>query len=195
MLRFLDVILPPLDESVASRLLSEFSLTRDNYVLVVPGGGTDHPGAESAPHVIAAAAAQLAESGIPTLLVGVTPSVPAAGLRTSPRMPIAQLAELMRGARVVVSNGGDTLLQAIASARPCVAVPIAHDQARRIAKCEKGGLAIGVKIDAEELVREATRLFTDERARADVVARLAAADVRNGMDVALEAIERLAAPR
>jgi hypothetical protein len=74
-------------------------------------------------------------------------------------------------------------------------VPIARDQARRIAKCEKAGLAIGVKIDAAELVREATRLFTDERARAEVAARLSASEVQNGMDIALEAIERLAAPR
>jgi hypothetical protein len=194
-LRFLDVILPPQDDSVAAELLTKFSLTRDNYVLVVPGGGTDHPGAESAPHVIADAAARLADSGIPALLVGVTPAVPSAALRTSPRLPTAQLAELMRGARVVVSNGGDTLLQAIASARPCVAVPIARDQAHRIARCEQAGLVIGVKIDAAELVREATRLFTDERARAEAAARLSAAEVRNGMDIALEAIERLAAPR
>jgi spore coat polysaccharide biosynthesis predicted glycosyltransferase SpsG len=171
---------------------------RDNYVLVVPGGGTDHPGAESAPQIVASAAAQLAESGIPTLLVGVAPSqIPETSetLRVSPRIPMAQLAELMRGARVVLSNGGDTLLQAIACARPCVAVAIAGDQAHRIAKCEQAGLAVGARLDAADLLRETTLMFRDERARGDLAARLLGANVRNGMDVALAAIERLAAPR
>jgi hypothetical protein len=194
-IRFLDAILPPPDAAVATDMLAKFSLMRDNYVLVVPGGGTDHPGAESAPQIVAKAAAQLAESGIPTLLVGVTPSETPIGLRASPRIPMAQLAELMRGARVVVSNGGDTLLQAIACSRPCVAVAIAGDQGHRIAKCELAGLAVGAKLDAAELLREASLMFRDERARGDLNARLSAANVRNGMDVALEAIERLAAPR
>jgi hypothetical protein len=199
--RFLDAILPPPDAVIAQEMLAKFTLIRDNYVLVVPGGGTDHPGAESAPQIVASAASQLAESGIPTVLVGVTPSQisQTSGisetLRVSPRIPMAQLAELMRGARVVLSNGGDTLLQAIACARPCVAVAIAGDQAHRIAKCEQAGFAVGAKLDAADLLREATLMFRDERARGDLAARLLAANVRNGIDVALDAIERLAAPR
>lgn len=193
--RFLDAILPSADDALAATLLAKFSLAPDHYALVVPGGGTDHPGAENAPQIIATAAARLADAGIPTLLVGVTPSASSATLRTSPRIPMAQLAELVRGARIVVSNGGDTLLQAIASARPCIAVPIAGDQAHRIEKCEQAGLAIGAKLDTAGLEREASLLFNDDRRRAELLTRLAAASVRNGMDVALEAIQRLSAPR
>jgi hypothetical protein len=209
--RFLDAILPPADDALALAMLEKFSLTRGDYTLVVPGGGTDHPGAENAPQIVATAARQLADSCVPTVLVGVTPAMlapetspasaptesitPADKLRTSPRIPMTELAELIRGARIVISNGGDTLLQAIASAKPCIAVPIAGDQAHRIGKCEQAGLAIGAKLDAASLVREASTLFGDERRRGALTSRLAAANVRNGMDVALEAIGRLSAPR
>jgi hypothetical protein len=197
--RFLDAILPPADEVLAAVMMEQFSLARGDYALVVPGGGTDHPGAENAPQIVASAARQLADTGVPTVIVGVASS-PASGsatagmLRTSPRIPMAQLAELIRGARVIVSNGGDTLLQAIACAKPCIAVPIAGDQAHRIGKCEQAGLAIGAKLEAAALVREAASLFSDERRRGALVERLAAANVRNGMEVALEAIGRLSAP-
>ena len=36
----------------------------------------------------------------------------------------------MRAARLIVANGGSTLLQAIACGSACIAVPIAKDQAR-----------------------------------------------------------------
>src|SRR5262245_44709143 len=47
--QFLDAILPPADDAQASAMLAKFSLSSNGYVLVVPGGGTDHPGAENAP--------------------------------------------------------------------------------------------------------------------------------------------------
>jgi ADP-heptose:LPS heptosyltransferase len=231
--RFLDAILPLADDSLATEMLAKFSLPRDGYVLVVPGGGSDHPGAENAPQIVAAAAAQLAAQGTPTIIVGVTaatpasvavsasaPSAPAAhgattalgsspahsargagpppsagALRTSPRIPMAQLAELIRGARVVVSNGGDTLLQAIASEKPCVAVPIAGDQPHRIARCEQAGLAVGVPLNADVIANTAQSLFTDDSRRNTLIANLKRAQVQNGLDVALRAIERLSAPR
>src|SRR5262249_28114825 len=148
-----------------------------DYVLVVPGGGTDHPGAENAPDIIAAAARHIAERGVPTVLVGVTPSghlerPPPHTLHVAPRMPMAQLAELMRGARLVVSNGGDTLLQAIAAARPCIAVPIAGDQAHRIARCEKRGLAVASRLDSQALSQDALNLLADSAGHAAFVVRL-----------------------
>jgi len=161
----------------------------------VPGGGTDHPGAENAPEIVANAAARLSDVGVPTVLVGVTPSVSSPELRVSPRMPMAELAELIRGARVVISNGGDTLLQAIASARPCIAVAIAGDQAHRIDRCVQAGFAQRAALSTEELAREGARLFRDGGRREDRLARLTAANVRNGMETALEVIERLSKPR
>jgi ADP-heptose:LPS heptosyltransferase len=191
--RFLDAILPLADDALATEMLAKFSLPRDGYVLVVPGGGSDHPGAENAPQIVAAAAAQLATQGTPTIIVGVNAATGA--LRTSPRIPMAQLAELVRSARVVVSNGGDTLLQAIASEKPCVAVPIAGDQPHRIARCEQAGLAVGVPLNADVIANTAQSLFTGDSRRNALIANLKRARVQNGLDVALRAIEKLSAPR
>jgi hypothetical protein len=197
--RFLDAILPMANEALATGVLERFSLTSGEYALVVPGGGTDHPGAEKAPQIVATAARELAKGGVPTLLLAAPEGASASGaggfLRTSPRLPMTELAELLRAARIVISNGGDTLLQAIASAKPCIAVPIAGDQAHRIARCERAGLAIGTPLEAGAIVREAASLFQDEARRNALASRLAAAHVRNGMEVALDAIGRLSAPR
>jgi hypothetical protein len=197
--KFLDAILPIQDWAIASKMMERFSLSAGGYVLVVPGGGTDHPGAENAPQIVANAAREIAKAGIPTVLVAAPAGVESTGpgdyLRTSPRIPMAELAELIRGACVVVSNGGDTLLQAVASARPCVAFPVAGDQPHRIAKCEALGLAIGVPLDTARIARDAIALFSDQSRQHALIAHLAAANVRNGMDVALESIGRLSAPR
>ena len=90
-------------------------------MLVVPGGGTGHPGARDAVQVFAAAAHALAARDITTVLVASAneENVTApAGLHTLPRLPLIELAALMRRARLVIANGGSTLLQAIACHAP-----------------------------------------------------------------------------
>jgi UDP:flavonoid glycosyltransferase YjiC (YdhE family) len=192
-LRYLDAVLPPPDEALAAEMMAKLDTTPGHYVLVVPGGGTQHPGAENAPQIVAEAARQLAERGIATVLVGVTPAVSSAQLRVAPRMPMTQLAELIRGARLVISNGGDTLLQAIACARPCIAVPIAGDQAHRIAKCERAGLARGVPLEAHAIARAALD-FVESHARHPRNGKVTR-EVTNGMEIAVSTIERLAASK
>jgi hypothetical protein len=195
--KYLDVVLPSRNAVLAAETMRRFDVTFGDYVLVVPGGGTDHPGAENAPQIIAAAARRIAERGVPTVLVGVSPSghlnrPPPHTLHVAPRMPMAQLAELMRGARLVVSNGGDTLLQAIAAARPCVAVPIAGDQAHRIASCEQRGLAVASRLETQALSQAALSLLEDSAGHAAFVMRLSKSTLGNGLDIALESIARLA---
>jgi UDP:flavonoid glycosyltransferase YjiC (YdhE family) len=114
-------------------------------------------------------------------------------LRVGPRLPMAQLAELIRGARLVISNGGDTLLQTIACGRPCVAVPIAGDQAHRIAKCERAGLAKAARLDSDAIARTAVDAL-ESHARHPRNGK-ATREVTNGMEIAVSAIERLATPR
>jgi len=196
--RFLDVVLPPADPEVAAAMLAKLGVQPDAFVLVVPGGGTDHPGAVNAPQVVAAAARNIAEQGHPTVLVGVQPAEGTRSgdaLRTLPRIPMTQLAELIRNARLVVSNGGDTLLQAIACRRACVAVPIAGDQAHRIEKCEQAGLAKGARLDAADLAEAAASLMNDVAAHDALLTRLQSARMHNGLDTALASFERLASPR
>ena len=57
-------------------------------------------------------------------------------------LPQDELAELMRAARLVVANGGSTLLQAIACGSACIAVPIAKDQARAHPALRRRGCGI-----------------------------------------------------
>lgn len=151
-IRFIDTLLPAPDPERSSECLARFALQAGSYVLIVPGGGSAHRGAEDAPAIVASAAHAIARRSVPTLLVGsdiagVGGERPAS-LRVAPRLPPAELIELIRSARLVVSNGGDTLLQALACEVPCVAVPIAHDQAARIDRCVRAGLAVRAELNA-----------------------------------------------
>jgi UDP:flavonoid glycosyltransferase YjiC (YdhE family) len=109
-------------------------------------------------------------------------------------MPMTELAELIRGARLVISNGGDTLLQTIACGRPCIAVPIAGDQAYRIAKCERAGLARGARLDSDEIARIALERL-DNHVRRNSSGNGSKPVVMNGMETAVSAILRLSQPR
>lgn len=153
--RFIDTLLPAQDLARSQELLARFALEAGGYVLIVPGGGSAHAGAENAPAIVASAAVGLAQRGVPTLLVGSDTAASGgehpAFLRRAPRLPPAEIVELIRTARLVVSNGGDTLLQVLACALPCVAVPIAHDQAHRIDCCVRAGLALRAELNAQAI--------------------------------------------
>jgi ADP-heptose:LPS heptosyltransferase len=195
-IRYLDTILPEPQPQEAAATLARFGLDPNNYVLVVPGGGTAHPGAPDAPQIMTEAAERLAARGHATLLIGAnTPS--RAGelplLRHTPRVAMVELTALLRSARLVISNGGDTLLQAIACSRPCVAAAIAHDQALRIARCEAAGLVTGAKLDADELERAAVSLICDEHRTAEQLGNMARQPLTNGLGTAVASIEKLVA--
>jgi ADP-heptose:LPS heptosyltransferase len=202
-LRYLDVILSragSAEDSIMARLSLE------TYVLVVPGGGTGHPGAGDAAATFLAAANSLADAGIPTVFVGPTgtadagaplgpPSthslLPSSRLRSFHALPQGDLAQLMSGAHAVVTNGGSTLLQAIACGRACIAIPIAQDQHRRIQRCVDADVAIAAKLDAACIVRAAVALLGDESARAALARRASALQLADGIEVALGALTRL----
>lgn len=192
--QYLDAILPPPDGTLAAGLLEKLRVKPGEYVLIVPGGGSDHPGAKNVSSVVTEAARHLTRSGVLTVLVGVTHTQPDGTYlpRHMPRIPMAQLAELIRGSRLVVSNGGDTLLQAIACEKPCIAVAIAPDQAHRIRQCERAGLILSAKLESEDIASSVIDLLDDESRRAQLATRLAANIVKNGMESALTSIERLA---
>lgn len=195
--RFLDTVLPQTDPALAKSVMARFGVRAGEYVLVVPGGGTGHPGALDAPQVVAQAARRIAQRGYPTILVGVTPqdttpcSPLAARLMIAPRLPIAMVGELIRGARLVISNGGDTMLQVLACNRPCVAIAIAGDQALRIKKCVRSGLVVSAKLEAADLEQVALRMLAAD-AIGPLHPRPDGHSVSNGIDAALAAIEALA---
>jgi ADP-heptose:LPS heptosyltransferase len=253
--RYLDVILtaaptPSSDadgKEVRQPLWSRAGMAADSYVLVVPGGGTGHPGASGAVEQFLGAARGLAAAGVDTLFVGVAErhdtaselgggpgrtvesehgvgrrrtheselgggmnrgdggghgaesgasrSEAAAHLRILGTLPQAELAELMRGARLIIANGGSTLLQSIACGKPCIAVPIAGDQNERIGRCVRVGAARAAALDSADMLRVATRLWGDEAQLETLAGRAIALGLADGVEVALGAMNALSAKR
>jgi len=185
--RYLDVILsraaaPPGAAADAARAARV-------EVLVIPGGGTGHPGAEDAARQFLIAARNLAAGGVATLFVGASAEPadahPDARLRVSGVLPQSELAELMRHAKLVIANGGSTLLQAIACGAACVAAPIAGDQRERIGRCAEAGVAVPALALAADLQAKARALLGDEPARAALEGRARALRLADGVEVAL----------
>jgi len=201
--RYLDVILstPPEHDSMLGRV----GLKHGSYVLVVPGGGTGHPGVDDAVGKFLAAANSLVETQT-VVFVGPTAAADSGaaaqrpsgkGLEVNPRLrcfnslPQADLADLMSGARVIMANGGSTLLQAIACGGACIAIPIAQDQAMRVQRCVEAGVALRAELDAASMVRVARKLLGDESARASLARRASELKLANGIKVALNALSHL----
>ena len=192
---FLSTILPAADAASAAALMEKFNIRPMEYVLIVPGGGTPHPGAERAPDIVATAARGIARRGYPTVLVGVSHNDDGAelgNLRISSRLPMDHLLELIRGARLVISNGGDTLLQVLGCRRPCIAVPIAADQPHRITCCVNAGLLVESKLDACTLETAAIALLENKTWETELARHFDKCDIPNDMDRVIDALMLLA---
>jgi predicted glycosyltransferase len=203
--RYLDVILTrnaPEQESIVARV----GLKPGGYLLIVPGGGTGHPGASDAAEQFLGAANSLAETetvvfvgptrtadaGTPARRQAGSAVLPNSRLRCFSSLPQADLVELMSSARLVVTNGGSTLLQAIACGRACIGVPIAEDQPQRIQRCVAAGVAVAAELAAPSILRAAGKLLRDESARSRLAQRAANLKLANGVDIALNALSHLA---
>jgi len=193
--RYLDVVLaragtgPDATRGMAPPVAG---LTRP-YVLIVPGGGTGHPADRDAPGRFLDAARRVALAGIPIVYAGGSddaggaPSPP--GLRVAGRVPQGELAVLMRGARLIVANGGSTLMQAIASGKPSIGVPVAGDQAERIRRCVDAGVAASAPLDAAAIAGTASDLWRDDTRRDALAARATGAGLADGVAIAVQALE------
>jgi hypothetical protein len=163
------------------------------FLLMVPGGGTGHPDTGAAVDIFLQAAHQLAAQGLDTVFVGREESAAVPGLRLLGPLPQAELAEWMRGARLIIANGGSTLLQAIACGKACVAVPLAGDQALRIRRCVDVGVAEAAPRAVDGIVRIAADLWRDGGRLDALAARAVALGLADGVDVAVRAMAALLA--
>ncbi len=194
--RYLDVVLHVERARAQAPIVARWRLTPEEYVLVVPGGGTGHPGASDAVRQFAEAARGLAVAGVDTVFIG---PAAAGSARDAPRLrtvtSLAQtdLADLMRGARLIVANGGSTLLQSIASGKPCIGVPVAADQPERIRRCVDAGAAVAAALDAPAIVAAAMALLNDASALDRLAGRAIALGLADGVEVAGRAIGALLA--
>jgi UDP:flavonoid glycosyltransferase YjiC (YdhE family) len=193
--RYLDVIFSRPTPERRAAMLSQAGCSAGNYVLVVPGGGTGHPGAGDAVEQFRAAARQLAAGGVVTVFVG--PAHPSEAvnidshLHLMSELPQSDLAGFMSGARLIVANGGSTLLQSIACGSACVAVAIARDQIERIRRCVNAAVAVESALDAASIVAAANALLGNESARAALARRAAELALVDGVEVAVRALDKL----
>jgi hypothetical protein len=185
--RFLDVIL--------ARGKGKVDLPGSPYVLFIPGGGTGHPGVNDAARRFFEAARIVRDAGTLAVFAGPLQDAPssagAEGVRQIGTVAQADLWQWMQGARVIVANGGATLLQAIASGGACVAVPIAQDQALRIERCVGAKAAVAASLDTADMALAASRLLRDEASRQSLAQRAAQLKLTNGVEVAVQALSRL----
>jgi hypothetical protein len=182
-LRYLDVIL-------STGTAAPPQLTgAGGFALVVPGGGTGHPGAVDAASRFYSAARQLAAAGLKTVYVGPAVNGAAgANLQVFATLPQAELAALMRDAALIVVNGGSTLLQGIACGRACVAIAIAKDQRERIHRCAAAGVAIDAPLEADAIAMTALSVWRDGAKREALARRAADLKLGDGIEIALQGI-------
>jgi glycosyltransferase involved in cell wall biosynthesis len=199
--RYLDVILSRADPAPRAAILARAGCDAGTFVLVVPGGGTGHPGVDDAADRFEAAARALAAAGTATVYVGPSQASgvgadvgASANWHPLGSLPQSDLVELMRAARLIIANGGSTLLQAIACGNACIAVAIAKDQAERIRRCVAAGVALAATLDAAAMVQSANWLLQHEDERTALKDRAAALGLADGVEVALQALAGLLPP-
>jgi len=191
--RFLDAVVARPDEAAADALLAQVTGDASGAapdVVVVPGGGSSYPDTRIGPGHFVDWSLALAAQGRRVVVVGGpafdVPVANAAQLVLLRGVPAGALMALLRRARLVLVNGGDTLAQALALGRPCVAVPIAGDQAARIARAAALGVVAAPAV--ESVAAECTRLLDDPAASAALQTRLATLGWHDATPLILERV-------
>jgi glycosyltransferase involved in cell wall biosynthesis len=193
---FLEVLHEPPDLDAAARRLTALGLGQGQFAVCCPGGGgtfADRP--DPASLYFEAASEFTRQTGTPVLAVlGSRYEPPASvpdGVHLLQTIPNGELMALLGQCRMAMLNGGSLLVQAIAQHTPCVAAPIADDQPGRIERCAALGLVRPALLERAALTAEAVRLCRDDAGRQQLSERAAALDLRNGLDVAVDAVAGL----
>lgn len=188
--RFLDAVLAPADAAGAAAVLGG---APPPDVVVVPGGGSQFPDARVTPAMFAEWGRELAGRGWNVLLVAGpsfgSPVEPGGRLHVVRQVNGAVLMGLLGQTRLVLVNGGDTLVQALALDLPCVAVPIALDQGERIRRCAASGAVVAPAID--EVATTCHELLSDEARLAAQRARVRELGFRDAMPAIVDTLGRM----
>ncbi len=192
----LDSVYPAADSQRAAAYRQILGLAGQDYlVFCAGGGGYEREGVPAAEIFAQAAVAVCREARVPAVWVrGPNYGGRFAGgqnLITLDAVSATQMVDLLSGARLGVINGGSLLLQALALILPCVAAPVAGDQHARIAGCAKRGLVVASELAPRALADASLQLLRSDDQMKQMSARLQALDLRNGVDQAVQALERL----
>jgi hypothetical protein len=194
--RRLDTLFPPAEAQVRRDWLARHGLEPGSYVVFVPGGRSEGQRiAEPAEHFIDAARRFCAATGYPSVVLTgrkLVEEEAGGNLTLLPRVAPEEVQYLLAEATMVVSNGGTTLVHTLAHGRPLVAVPLAGDQARRIRRAVRLGIAASAPPEAEKIAAEAAALLADPARREAMPRHSAELGIANGVGEAVDALRALA---
>jgi hypothetical protein len=194
--RFLPACFEPPDEALGRAVVSRYGLTAGEFVLFCPGGAGRFRGLAHGPTVFRDAARAVAErSAVQAIVVGVSSDEATPGVISVPVLPNAELMALATAARLCVINGGSLLPQCLAQRAACVCAPIAGDQQRKIDEAVEHGLVRGADFNSGAIAAATAALLADPPALAGLKLTTAALGLRNGVEVALEALSGLIGSR
>ncbi|MFN2442176.1 MAG: hypothetical protein ABR517_05785 [Thermoanaerobaculia bacterium] len=166
------------------------------YALFCPGGGGSSGYMGDPGKVYLEAARRFTrESAIPAVCV-VGPNaraeaLQADGVRTFHALPNSELLSLIEHAMLAVVNGGSLLPQALALGQACVAAPVVTDQDDRIRRVAQRGAVVAAALDVIAISDAALQLARNPGLRAVLQEQARALGLRNGIDRAMEEVERL----
>ncbi len=194
---FLQTVFPEFPAVERTRLKQRLGISSEDYVLFVPGGGGNKPGSgPQAPQVFTEVADQVsASTGAMCLVVsgpnycGTHPSNPR--LKLVPTVSSAEMIGLIQDARLLVINGGTTLVHGLAHRKVCVTVPLAHDQRRRIKRCKSRQLVIATELSTDDMQNSVVSILDDADRYSSIERRVGALEITNGAPRAVEALEKL----
>jgi predicted glycosyltransferase len=197
--RHLDTLFTPSGADEREQWLAARGLQANGYVVFVPGGRGEGQAATVDPadlFVAAADAHARATAQTTVVLTGrAQPQRPAGAsehLLLLPRVRPEEVQHLLAGAKRVVSNGGTTLIHALAHGKEIVAVPLADDQTRRIRRAARLGVVIQARPEPAAIATVATALASDPARGAEMRRQVAGLGLVNGVAEAVEALARLA---
>lgn len=195
-IRFFDGLHEPPDPAAAARRIEALGLGGAEFLLCSPGGGGDF-GVPAPQIFLDAARSVVRESGLGVLMIGGPnsglPEGSTDGVRVVGAVPNGELMALLQRATLAVTNGGTLLVQSLLQGTPCVAAPIAGDQAQRIAPYAAAGCVRAVALEREAIAGAARALLAERSQLQRMRAAIGALDLRNGVDVAVAAIRDMLA--
>jgi hypothetical protein len=197
--RQFDTLFTPSEPAARSAWLAGHGLEPGAFVVFIPGGRSEAARvAEPAELFIAAACAFSAGTGERTVVLTGRKTVASSGdpnLVLLSRVEPDHVQYLLSAALLVVSNGGSTMIHALAHGRPLVAIPLAGDQDRRIRRAVRLQIAATAARTPQAIAEVAARLLREPERRAAMSRRTAALGIANGVGEAVAALLALARRR
>lgn len=192
----LDAIFEESEPGRRLQLQRELGIEARPFIVFCAGGGGQFSRGPRAPEVMLQAAAAVADRAGPACVVVLGPNYDSRAPRPSAvialgKLSNARLMDLLHDATLVVTSGGDVLMQALVQRRVCIAVAVAGDQPERIRRCAERGLVEPAALAADAIARAAARLLESESRRATMLRNVDGMGMRNGLTTAVEAIEQL----